>query len=361
MVRKIIHMDMDAFFASIEQRDNPALRGKPIAVGYGGQRGVVAAASYEARKFGVHSAMPSVVALRKCPNLIFVPHRFEVYKSVSATVMDIFREYTPLVEPLSIDEAYLDVTQSLQLIPSATQLAREIKERIYQTVGLTASAGVSINKFLAKIASDQRKPDGLFVIKPHEVIPFIDQLPIEKFFGVGPRTAEKMHKLGIFSGKDLRGMDPDFLIRHFGKPGSFFYQVAQGIDDRPVTPYRERKSVGIENTYADDFTTLAQMQEALMELEAGLWERVLRHGRFGRTLTLKVKFNDFQIITRSKSLLHPICDREELHSLAAELLQLANPQKGVRLLGITVSNFESEENCPVQLSLNFGRHNANNA
>lgn len=353
MVRKIIHMDMDAFFASIEQRDNPLLRGKPIAVGHGSKRGVVAAASYEARKFGVHSAMPSVVAIRKCPDLIFVPHRFDVYKSVSATIMSIFREYTPLVEPLSIDEAFLDVTNHLNGFSSATQLAEEIKERIRESVGLTASAGVSINKFLAKIASDQRKPDGLFVIKPHEVIPFIERLPIEKFFGVGPRTAEKMHSLGIFNGKDLRNVEPEFLIRHFGKPGVFFYQVAQGIDERQVTPHRERKSVGIESTYSDDLVTHEEMQSQLLELGDELWERILRHGCFGRTITLKVKFSDFQIITRSKSYERTICERDEMQSIAAELLKVANPKRNVRLLGITMSNFDNHEDSPQQLSFDW--------
>ncbi len=354
MVRKIIHIDMDAFFASIEQRDNPELLGKPVAVGHGSDRGVVAAASYEAREFGVYSAMPSVVASRKCPNLIFVHPRFDVYKDVSAILMSIFREYTPLVEPLSIDEAFLDVTTNKKGILSATQIAREIKSRIAETTGLTASAGISVNKFLAKIASDYRKPDGLFVIKPNEVLPFVEALPVEKFYGVGPRTSEKMHELGLFCGKDLQKAELQLLIRHFGKVGNFFYQVAHGIDHRPVMPHRVRKSVGIENTFLYDLENQKEMLNALAELEEGLWRRIVSHGRFGKTITLKVKFSDFEQITRSQSFLHPITERACIREVVAELLQMANPSKKVRLLGITISNFEDEEtNGPVQLTINF--------
>jgi len=353
-VRKIIHIDMDAFFASIEQRDNPELRGKPVAVGHGSGRGVVAAASYEARKFGVRSAMPSVVASRKCPELIFVPHRFDVYREVSATVMNIFREYTPLVEPLSIDEAFLDVTTNLKGMLTATEIAYQIKDRIRETTGLTASAGISVNKFLAKIASDYRKPDGLFIIKPSQVLPFVETLPVEKFFGVGPRTAEKMHELGLFCGKDLQQADLQILIRNFGKMGNFFYQVACGIDNRPVQPHRERKSVGIESTFSQNLNNQQDMFEALTELEEGLWKRIVRHGRFGRTITLKVKFSDFEQITRSQSFMHPITERNCIQGVVAELLQMANPTKAVRLLGITISNFEDEETSgPVQLTIDF--------
>lgn len=353
MVRKIIHMDMDAFFASIEQRDNPLLRGKPVAVGHGGNRGVVAAASYEAREFGVKSAMPSAVALRKCPNLLFVPHRFDVYKSVSRSVMNIFREYTPLVEPLSIDEAFLDVTSNLKGIPYATAIAIEIKQRIKDETGLTASAGVSINKFLAKIASDQRKPDGLFVIRPHEALPFIEKLPVEYFFGVGPRTAEKMHDLGFKTGKDIRDAGLETMIRHFGKPGNFFFQVANGIDNREVTPHRESKSVGIENTFSNDLETEEQMLNALYALEDELWPRIISKGRFGRTLTLKMKFNDFTQITRSHSCCQAISQREEIQELIPYLLKQADPQKSVRLLGLTVSNFETENDGTLQLTIDF--------
>jgi DNA polymerase-4 len=354
MVRKIIHIDMDAFFASIEQRDHPELKGKPVAVGRGSTRGVVAAASYEARKFGVHSAMPSVVAVRKCPDLIFMPPRFEVYKGVSAVVMNLFREYTDLVEPLSIDEAFLDVTSNKKGMPSATMIAREIKSRIFEMTGLRASAGISINKFLAKIASDQRKPDGLFVIKPTEVWSFIETLPVAKFYGVGPRTAEKMHELGLFFGKDLQQADPQLLIRNFGKAGHFFYQVAKGIDNRPVVPHRVRKSVGIESTFLQDLSDPQQMLEALVELEEGLWKRILRHGRFGKTLTLKIKYSDFEQITRSQSFLQPLTNRADIHRVAADLLRLANPEKTVRLLGITISNFGEEEGGdPLQLTIDF--------
>lgn len=354
MGRKIIHIDMDAFFASIEQRDNPELLGKPVAVGHGSDRGVVAAASYEARRFGVHSAMPSVVASRKCPSLIFVHPRFEVYKGVSAILMNIFREYTPLVEPLSIDEAFLDVTTNKKGIPSATQIALEIKNRIQEATGLTASAGISVNKFLAKIASDYRKPDGLFVIRPNEVLPFVEALPVEKFFGVGPRTSEKMHELGFFCGKDLQKADLQLLIRHFGKVGNFFHQVAHGIDQRPVIPHRVRKSVGIESTFLHDLEEQKQMLNALLELEDGLWQRIVRHGSFGKTITLKVKYSDFEQITRSQSFLYPISERVCIHEVVVELLQIANPTKKVRLLGVTISNFEKEKTGgSVQLTIDF--------
>ena len=342
-MRKIIHIDMDAFFASIEQRDNPELQGKPVAVGHGSDRGVVAAASYEARKFGVHSAMPAVIAKRKCPNLIFVPPRFDVYKDVSSILMNIFHEYTSLVEPLSIDEAFLDVTTNKKGLSSATLIAQEIKNRIVETTGLTASAGISINKFLAKIASDYRKPDGLFVIKPNEVLPFIEALPVEKFFGVGPRTSQKMHELGIFCGKDLQQTDLQVLI-----------QVSHGIDQRPVMPHRVRKSVGIENTYLHDLDEQEHMLIALLELEDGLWRRIVNHGRFGKTITLKVKYSDFEQITRSQSFLHPITDRTCIHGVVTELLKTANPKKKVRLLGITISNFDEEETTgSVQLTIDF--------
>jgi len=354
MVRKIIHIDMDAFFASIEQRDHPQLNGKPIAVGYGGDRGVVAAASYEARKFGVHSAMPSIIAKKKCPNLIFVHPRFDVYKDVSAIIMNIFKEYTPLVEPLSIDEAFLDVTTNNKGISSATIIAQEIKDRILKTTRLTASAGVSINKFLAKIASDQNKPNGLFVIEPNEVLAFIKKLPVDKFYGVGPRTKEKMHKLGLFYGSDIQNADIQKLIFSFGKAGKFFHQVANGIDNRPVIPNRQRKSVGIENTFLNDLENHQQMLNALSKLEEELWKRINKHGRFGKTITLKIKFNDFEQITRSQSFLNPLTKRTRIQKAVSELFQIANPTKKVRLLGITISNFEKHHNYnPIQLSINF--------
>ncbi|WP_029510573.1 DNA polymerase IV [Marinilabilia salmonicolor] len=354
MIRKIIHIDMDAFFASIEQRDNPELRGKPVAVGGSSNRGVVAAASYEARVFGVHSAMPSKIAARKCPGLIFVKARFEVYKADSAKIMDIFRDYTELVEPLSIDEAFLDVTTNKKGIPSATLIAREIKERIFQTTGLTASAGISINKFLAKIASDEDKPNGLFVIKPEEVTGFISRLAVDDFFGVGPRTARKMHDLGLFKGEDLRNADLQMLIRNFGKAGIFFHQIANGIDDRPIRPHRERKSVGIENTFHEDISTRDEMLTQLEKLEKGLWERIKKHGTFGKTVTLKVKYSDFDQITRSHSSSDPVINTGQLASVVKDLLNLANPEKPVRLLGISVSNFPpGEESGPLQLTIDF--------
>lgn len=345
---------MDAFFASIEQRDKPELRGKPVAVGGSSDRGVVAAASYEARVFGVHSAMPSKIAARKCPGLIFVKARFEVYKADSTKIMDIFRDYTDLVEPLSIDEAFLDVTTNKKGIPSATLIAREIKERIFQTTGLTASAGISINKFLAKIASDEDKPNGLFIIKPEEVKDFIGQLAVDDFFGVGPRTAQKMHDLGLFKGEDLRNADLQMLIRNFGKAGIFFHQIANGNDDRPVRPHRERKSVGIENTFHEDISTRDEMLTQLGKLEKGLWERIKKHGAFGKTVTLKVKYKDFDQITRSHSASEPVINPGQLASIVKDLLNLANPEKPVRLLGISVSNFPPREDSgPLQLTIDF--------
>ncbi|PRY97781.1 DNA polymerase-4 [Marinilabilia salmonicolor] len=345
---------MDAFFASIEQRDNPGLRGKPVAVGGSSDRGVVAAASYEARVFGVHSAMPSKIAARKCPGLIFVKARFDVYKADSAKIMDIFRDYTDLVEPLSIDEAFLDVTSNKKGIPSATLIAREIKERIREKTGLTASAGISINKFLAKIASDEDKPNGLFVIKPDEVMDFIGRLAVDDFFGVGPRTAQKMHDLGLFKGEDLRNADLQMLIRNFGKAGIFFHQIANGIDERPVRPHRERKSVGIENTFHEDIATRDEMLTQLEKLEKGLWERIKKHGAFGKTVTLKVKYNDFDQITRSHSSSEPFVNPGQLVSVVKDLLNLANPEKPVRLLGISVSNFPPREDSgPLQLTIDF--------
>jgi DNA polymerase-4 len=345
---------MDAFFASIEQRDYPELRGKPVAVGGSSDRGVVAAASYEARVYGVHSAMPSKIAARKCPGLIFAKSRFDVYRADSAKIMDVFRDYTDLVEPLSIDEAFLDVTSNKKGIPSATLIAREIKRRITEVTGLTASAGISVNKFLAKIASDQDKPNGLFVIKPDEVNDFIGRLSVDDFFGVGPRTASKMHDLGLFNGGDLRNADLSMLIRNFGKAGIFFHQIANGIDDRPVVSHRERKSVGIENTFHEDISTRDEMLTQLGILEKGLWERLKKHGIFGKTLTLKVKYNDFEQITRSQTFSDLILNPGQLRPAVRDLLNLARPEKPVRLLGLSVSNFPQKENSgPLQLTIDF--------
>ena len=337
--RKIIHVDMDAFYASVEQRDNPTLKGKPVAVGGSRARGVVAAASYEARKFGVRSAMPSVTARRKCPDLIFVEPRFDVYKKVSLQIRAIFAEHTAIIEPLSLDEAYLDVTENLQGIASATEIAEQIKAKIRAETQLTASAGVSYNKFLAKLASDHRKPDGLFVITPEMGPSFIEALAVERFHGVGPATAAKMKKLGIFTARDLRAKDEAFLLQYFGKAGRHFYWICRGIDHRPVLPNRIRKSIGAENTFSRDLTSLDDMRAELDPLVDKVWHYCESIGVLGRTVTLKVKFANFQIITRSRSYIAPISDRSTLASISEELLAAQFPmRKGVRLLGVSLSS-----------------------
>lgn len=343
---------MDAFFASVEQLDNPELRGKPVAVGGSGERSVVAAASYEARKFGVRSAMPSVTAKRLCPGLIFVSHHFNRYNEISSQVFGIFREYTEMVEPLSIDEAFLDVTDDAQKIGSATIIARKIKKEIRDKTGLTASAGISVNKFLAKIASEVKKPDGLFVIPPEDAEKFIETLPVEKFYGIGKVTAEKMHKLGIHNGSDLRKWDLVSLVRNFGKSGLFFYNISRGIDERPVEPYSERKSIGTELTFEKDLTTRFEIVAELYKIEQELMNRLKEAGTSGRTVTLKVKFSDFRQVTRSKTLLNYIRDFDSLHREVSEIrknLQLeGNP---VRLLGVSISNLETDDRADFQLSL----------
>jgi DNA polymerase IV len=337
--RKIIHVDMDAFYASIEQRDNPILRGKPVAVGGSRERGVVAAASYEARKFGVRSAMPSVTARRKCPDLIFVKPRFEVYKQVSLQIRAIFAEHTTIIEPLSLDEAYLDVTENLQGIRSATEIAERIRAKIRAETQLTASAGVSYNKFLAKLASDHHKPDGLFVITPVMGPSFVEALPVERFHGVGPATAAKMKALGIFTALDLRAKDEAFLSKHFGKAGRHFYCICRGIDHRPILPNRVRKSIGAENTFSRDLASLDDMRAELGPLVEKIWQYCDGTGVRGRTVTLKVKFADFRVITRSRSCLVPILDRSTLASVSDELLAAQFPmRKGVRLLGVSLSS-----------------------
>ena len=341
--RKILHIDMDAFYASIEQRDNEDLRGKPVAVGGSSARGVVAAASYEARRFGVRSAMPSITAKRKCPDLIFVKPRFEVYKQVSREIRAIFGRYTPLIEPLSLDEAYLDVTENLKGMASATGIAKEIRAAIRAETGLTASAGVSYNKFLAKLASDEDKPDGLFVITPEMGPDFIEALPVAKFHGVGPATSAKMNRLGIHTGLDLRARDLPFLLKAFGKAGRFYYWIARGVDERPVRANRIRKSIGAETTFFEDLTSFEAMRDVLVELAA----KVLRHCEAvrmrGRTVTLKVKYADFQIVTRGRTLPAVIACEEDLSEAGIKLLApLMPPAKGIRLLGLTVSNLEDE-------------------
>lgn len=335
---------MDAFYASVEQRDTPAYRGKPLAVGGSRERGVVAAASYEARKYGVHSAMSSALAYRKCPHIIFVKPRFEVYKAISRQIRDVFHEYTELVEPLSLDEAYLDVTNNKKGLPSATLIAREIRERIWKATGLTASAGISINKFLAKTASDINKPNGQKLISPKEAEDFIRTLAINKFYGIGKVTAEKMHHLGILSGEELRKWPEGELVRLFGKSGRYYYQIARGIDERPVNPNRIRKSIGAENTFSHNLTREREMLEELSLIAEEVAKRLDKHGRQGKTLTVKIKFADFVQITRSRTPGQPFSSCQNIEEMAHELLLNEKLEdKEVRLLGITVSGFDSPE------------------
>jgi DNA polymerase IV len=351
-MRKIIHIDMDAFYASVEQHDNPELKGKPVAVGGSGERSVVAAASYEARKFGVRSAMPSTTAKKLCPGLIFVRPRFNRYHEVSAQVFEIFREYTDIIEPLSIDEAFLDVTHDKRNIGSATIIASEIRKEINERTGLTASAGISINKFLAKIASDIKKPNGQFLIPPQEAASFIERLSVEKFFGIGKVTAEKMHKLGIHNGADLKAWDLTSLVRNFGKTGLFYYKIVRGEDEREVETESERKSVGTELTFDKDLTTNFEIVAELYKIEKELMKRLDDAGTTGRTLTLKVKFNDFKQITKSKTLAYYIRDFDTLHSEVTAIrktIKLAGTK--IRLMGVTVSNLETEDDSEVQLEL----------
>ncbi len=342
--RKIIHIDMDAFYASVEQRDNPELRGKPLAVGGSRERGVVAAASYEARQFGVHSAMASITAKRKCSDLIFVQPRFEAYKAISLQIREIFAAYTPVIEPLSLDEAYLDVTENLKGISSATQIAEEIRARIRAETELTASAGVSYNKFLAKLASDHRKPDGLFVITPKMGPEFVEALPVRKFHGVGPATAAKMGRQGIETGVDLRAQTLAFLEQNFGKAGAYYYWAARGIDERPVRADRIRKSVGAENTFPADLFTYEAARDALREIVDKVWGYCESSGLRGRTVTLKVKFANFQQIMRSRTGQIQIRTRSELEQLGSALLEPLFPvARGVRLLGVSLSSLAVEE------------------
>ncbi len=351
-MRKIIHIDMDAFFASVEQLDNPGLRGKPVAVGGSGERSVVAAASYEARKFGVRSAMPSIIAKRLCPDLIFVKHHFDRYKAVSSSVFEIFKRYTDIIEPLSIDEAFLDVTNDKLKIGSATIIAKKIRSDIRRETGLTASAGISINKFLAKIASDINKPDGMYIIIPEDAEKFIESLPVEKFYGIGKVTAQKMHKLGIHNGADLKKMDMAALVRNFGKTGVFFYDIVRGVDDRPVEPTQERKSVGTELTYERDLTTGFEIIAELYKLEKELIERLEHSETTGRTITLKVKFSDFRQVTRSKTLQNYISDFPSLHRAVTEIRKTLKLESvRIRLLGLSISNLETEDYEDRQLHL----------
>jgi len=356
-LRKIIHVDMDAFFASVEQRDDPSLRGKPVAVGGSSARGVVAAASYEARKFGVRSAMPSLTAKRLCPDLIFVKGRFDAYREVSQQIRTIFRRYTPHVEPLSLDEAYLDVTEDLRGVGSATRIAERIRAEIRAETGLTASAGVSYNKFLAKLASDQNKPDGLCVIRPGEGAAFVASLPVRRFHGVGPRGAEKMARLGIETGADLAAKDLAFLKANFGSFAEYLYRAARGIDLRPVRANRIRKSLGCERTFFEDISAAPALRSTLDDIIDIAWARIEEAEARGRTVTLKLKFTDFRIMTRARSLAAPVADKAEFARVSRAILDDALPLPlPIRLMGLTLSGLEgqADNNTPredAQLSL----------
>lgn len=333
---------MDAFYASVEQRDNPELRGKPIVVGGSpeGRGGVVATASYEARRYGIRSAMPSKQARQLCPWVTFVYPRFAVYKEVSRQVREIMQRYTDLIEPLSLDEAYLDVTVDKQGIGSAIEIAKQIKQAIKEELQLTASAGVSVNKFVAKVASDMVKPDGLTFIGPSAVTRFVEELPVEKFFGVGKVTAEKMRSMGLFTGADLKRLSEEEMTRRFGKTGRFYYQIVRGIDDRPVVAHHEVKSLGAEDTFPEDLTTLEAMDRELDRIAATVCERLRRYRLRGRTITVKVKYSDFRLVSRSRSLHEPMDAVDRIAATAKELLRLAAADgDSVRLLGISLSNF----------------------
>jgi DNA polymerase IV len=339
--RKIIHIDMDAFFASVEQRDQPDLRGKPVAVGYAGPRGVVAAASYEARAFGVRSALPSVTALRRCPDLIFVPPRFEVYRAVSTQIQAIFADYTDLVQPLSLDEAYLDVTENRKGLATAWATAKEIRARILAETGLTASAGISYNKFLAKLASDHRKPNGQFAVTPEMGSAWVEGLPVARFHGVGPVTAAKMKRLGIETGADLKAQSIEFLAAHFGTFAEWYHGIARGIDARPVNPNRERKSSGSETTFERDLTDPDEIEAGVRRMAEDVASWCAAKQQYGRTVTVKAKFADFRQVTRSRTRAQTIRDAATLREMSLELVRSLFPlEQGIRLVGVTVSNFE---------------------
>lgn len=351
--RKIIHIDMDAFYASVEQMDNPELKGKPLAVGGSEVRGVVSAASYEARKFGVRSAMSGIQAKRNCPDLIFVRPRFDRYKEISKKIRKIFHEYTDLVEPLSLDEAYLDVTQNKKGNPSATLIAQEIRQRIFEEVGLTASAGISANKFVAKIASDYNKPNGQKTVNPEEVEVFLENLDIKKFYGIGKVTTEKMYHLGIFTGKDLKSKSKEFLEEHFSKSGLHFYNIVRGIHNSAVKPNRIAKSVAAEHTFNENLTSEIFMVEKLERIAAELENRLKKHNISGKTVTLKIKYSDFTTQTRSKTLPYFISDKGLLLETAKELLFQERMKESVRLLGISLNNLNTEIKKTVVVQLKF--------
>lgn len=342
-LRKIIHVDMDAFYASVEQHDNPELRGKPIAVGGGSKRGVVSAASYEARTFGVRSAMPGFKARQLCPDLIFVKPRYDRYIEISKQVRKIFFSYTDLVEPLSLDEAYLDVTQNKKGNPSATLIAKDIRKKILEKTGLTASAGISINKFIAKVASDYNKPNGQKTVNPEEVIAFLEALDIRKFYGVGKVTAEKMYKLGIFTGSDLKKKSLEFLDAEFGKSGSYYYHVVRGIHNSEVKPHRIPKSVGAERTFSENLSSEIFMLERLENITEELEKRLTKSKIAGKTITLKIKYSDFTLQTRSKTLPYFVASKDLILETAKELLYQATLQNSVRLLGISLANLNTDE------------------
>ena len=348
--RKIIHVDMDAFYASVEQHDNPELRGKPVAVG-GGMYGVVAAASYEARKYGIRSAMPGRIAMEKCPHLIVVKPRFQRYKEISQQIRSIFYEFTDLVEPLSLDEAYLDVTENKKDIDSAQEIAKAIRKRIFEETGLTASAGISVNKFLAKVASDYRKPNGQKTIHPTQILEFMEELPIEKFHGIGKVTANKMHELHIFTGKELKNKSLAELISLFGKSGNYYYHVVRGIHNSEVKPHRIQKSVGVEETFwenlLDEDSVFRQMQIISEELETRLSKKEIR----GKTLTLKIKYKDFTVYTRSKTQEIYFKNAQDFYKTAQKLWELRPFDKPVRLLGLSLSNLNTHEKKQISVQL----------
>ena len=355
---KIIHVDMDAFYASVEQMDNPELFGKPIVVGGGSERGVVAAASYEAREFGVRSAMSGVLAKKKCPQLIFIKPRFPRYKEISKNIRKIFFEYTDLVEPLSLDEAFLDVTINKKNNPSATLIAREIRNKIFNEVGLRASAGISINKFVAKIASDINKPNGQKTIPPEEVIEFLEELPIEKFFGIGKVTAAKMYNLGIFTGKELKGKTLEFLIKNFKSTGAHYYEIVRGLNPAKVKPNRKQKSVAAEHTFVKNLTSEIYMLERLDKIAEELENRLRKSKVSGKTVTLKIKYSDFTVQTRSKTLPYFIREKAVLLKTVKDLLYQEKVHNSVRLLGISVANLnintkKTEKIMDVQLKFDF--------
>ena len=343
-IRKIIHVDMDAFYASVEQHDNPQLKGKPIAVGGSSKRGVVSAASYEARRYGVRSAMSGVLARKNCPELIFVKPRFDRYKEVSQQIRNVFFEYTDLVEPLSLDEAYLDVSENKKGNPSATLIAKEIRQKIFDKTGLTASAGISVNKFIAKVASDYNKPNGQKTVNPEEVIQFLEDLDIRKFYGVGKVTAEKMYQLGIFTGKDLKTKSLEYLDANFGKSGKYYFNVVRGIHLSEVKPERVPKSVGAERTFRENLSSEIFMLERLDNIAQELERRLKKSKIAGKTITLKIKYSDFTLQTRSKTVVHFIASKDLILETAKELLYQTPLENSVRLLGISLSNLNTESN-----------------